>query len=197
MNRPSDRPKHLRLLSAPRTAATTRARSRAPRQRRNRRSLRSKQLALLELQWVDALDRLAMGRGAMPFAVPDGVRALWLPASGQVLMLALDRGTHTIDSASELDHRVGPRRLVDEFDDDVRVVIGLAGDRFYGVCGGSKSLHYELTLFQCRTCCEWWFAPHCGSWRCQVCGGYDGNAGVLESFSDRLDLERYSRGLLG
>ena len=92
-----------------------------------------------------------------------------------------------LQMAGRLDRRIGARAQVDELDDDIRVVFGLPGGRFSGFRRAPSGLHRSLGLYRCRSCRQWWFLGECGSWTCQCCGVYDGNNGVMEQFTDKVN----------
>ncbi len=49
------------------------------------------------------------------------------------------------------------------------------------------------SLFQCGSCLAWWFADREGSWRCQVCGRYEGKKRVADAIDDRIQSFPFRR----
>lgn len=151
--------------------------------------------SLLEREWRRIFDRLRVHVSTPPFLCPEPLRTLWLPASRQVVLLASDLARPTLRHADALDSLVGPRPFVDELDEDQRVVLALRGGRFFGLRGGSLAVHSALALYRCASCRRWWFLAEWGSWRCQCCGSYDGNAGIVEQFADVIALPATRRAI--
>ena len=89
--------------------------------------------------------------------------------------------------AERLDRRIGARAQVDELDDDIRIVFGLPGGGFSGFRRAPLGLHRSLGLYRCRACRQWWFLSECGSWACQCCGASDGNNGMSDTFTDKVN----------
>jgi hypothetical protein len=140
-------------------------------------------------EWDVNFDRLAIAHTPPPFGMPRGQRGWWLPRSKQLILIADDLSRATRSLAEKLDGIVGHQdTYLDELSEDVRLIIGTSSGRFYGLRGGSNAVHSSLGLYRCRQCRGAWFLTEWGSWTCRCCGFYDGNAGVLDQFTDVVKL---------
>jgi hypothetical protein len=146
-------------------------------------------LAALGDDWRARLDAASIPFAPLPFAHRAARRTLWLPSSHQALLLATDTRDLTLRIAEALDRRIGARPHADDLDPDVRVIFALNAGRFVGYVAGGAVLS-SLDLNRCSFCHESWFHVWWGSFRCQVCGNYDGNTTLAETFSDALPLRR-------
>lgn len=146
------------------------------------------------LEWIGRFERLGAAVDALPFEFDANVPAFFLSDSRQAFLPALTLSQRTLAAADELHRLVGPRPLVTWYDDpslgapwhdaDVRTIIGLGAGRFVGFNGDALKVYSTIGLYRCGVCRSWWFLSEDGSWRCQVCGHYDGNADVVEQLTD-------------
>jgi hypothetical protein len=142
-------------------------------------------------EWLDTLERLGIAYGASPLTPRTNTRTWWLPASKQLILVVSRLTKATIAIAEDFDQQLAHYVVgahLDELDDDIRVVVGLSGGRFFGLRGGSYKVHSAAGLYRCDYCRGAWFLTEWGSWACRCCGYYRGNAGVRDRFTDVVPL---------
>lgn len=142
-------------------------------------------------EWLATLHTLGVRVGRLPFSTRDADRVIWLPKSDQAVFVAGAISGDVRRRADALDQLIGDRGHADplEMTEDLRVVIGLPSDRFFGLRGGALSIHADsVDLNRCVHCRHWWFCLQWGGWECRCCGRYDGNSHIVEQFSNSIRL---------